>query len=340
MIVPNVVRQWYDEIQPYLESLEERVKELISPFCRDKHFLYEGRIKTLESLAEKIETGRFSDWEKLDDLFACTIIIPLVTDEPAVLAFLREKFLEIKTIKRNEVRKQPDVFRFDSTRFIGRLLPNPAVEAESTRSVYDYSFEIQIKTVFEFAWSRTTHALTYKGDKVSWERQRLAAHLKAATEQLDMLVNGFDTMSDFIPQGNWPGVSDRIEIEAFFKRKVEEGAIPLELTPKDWTRFVENVYSLMLALTGKSAGGHGARSLGELGDLLQKIDEEISTLGAKHMPRSISLFQFVAGVLGSQIDSRIQKQERYYFLMTDDLKSLYPKINLPCNVFGTNEDEV
>lgn len=338
MIVPNAVRQWYEDSSPYLNDLGQRVRELVAPFCRERHFLYEDRVKSVESLAEKIETGRFSNWEKIDDLFACTIIIPLVTDEPIVMEFLRNSFHQLELRTRNAVRKPADCFRFDSTRFIGRLLRKTQPEIDTARSAYDYSFEIQIKTVFEFAWSRTTHALTYKGDQVSWERQRLAAQLKAATEQLDILVNGFDAISDFMPQGNWPSVTDRITIESFFKRKVAEGAIPSELSPMDWTRFADNVYSLFQAFSGRRSNGSESRPMADLNNFLDAIEKEISVLGAKYMPRSISLLQFVAGVLGSR-GAPPQKLDRYYFLLTDDLKSLYPKIDLPCNVFGQPDEQ-
>ncbi len=338
MIVPNLVRQWYDDALPYVEDLGQRVRDVILPFCREHHLLYEERLKTVESLAEKIETGRFRDWDELDDLFACTIVIPLVTDEQAVLSFLRNTYSEVRLHQRNAARKPPDAFRFDSTRFIGRLRRKFAMDTDTVRSVYDYSFEIQIKTIFEFAWTRTTHALTYKGDRVSWERQRLAAQLKAATEQLDMLVHGFDEMSSYAPQGQWPGVSDRVEIESFFKRKVTEGAIPSELAPKDWTRFADNAYSLMQTFSGKRAGGSGSWGIVNLKNLLGSIEKEIAELGVKRIPRSISLLQFVAGVLGSKGKSP-RKQEKYYFLLTDDVKSLYPHIDLPCEVFGMPSGE-
>lgn len=42
-------------------------------FCDNKGYALTSRIKAIESLAEKIETGRFKKWLELDDLFSCTV---------------------------------------------------------------------------------------------------------------------------------------------------------------------------------------------------------------------------------------------------------------------------
>jgi ppGpp synthetase/RelA/SpoT-type nucleotidyltranferase len=87
------------------------------------------------------------------------------------------------------------VFRFDCTRFIGRLRSPD----ENTRSpIYDIPFEVQIKSAFEHAWSATTHLLTYKSSEVNWSKLRLTAQLKAAVEQLDTLVLSFEDATKYI----------------------------------------------------------------------------------------------------------------------------------------------
>jgi ppGpp synthetase/RelA/SpoT-type nucleotidyltranferase len=335
MIVPNSVRQWYEEVSPYVNAMRDRVRDVIAPYCREQRFLYEDRIKSLESIAEKIETGRFRSWDDLDDVFAATVVIPLVTVEMEVLEFLREKFEQVSIRSRGSSRKPPDVFRFDSTRFIGRLRRPPVSAASSSPSIFDHTFEVQVKTVFEFAWTRTTHALTYKGDTVSWVRQRLVAQLKAATEQMDMLIQGFDEVSAYASPGSWPGVDDRAKIEEFFKNKISDGSIPEELAPKDWTRFANNAYSLLLTFAGERPTNPGGRELGVLADLLKPLEREISRLGSKGMPRSISLLQFVAGVLGS-CGREVPRQQNHYLLQSDELKSLYPNAKFPCKAFGTS----
>ena len=99
--------------------------------------------------------------------------------------------------------KPPDVFRFDATRCYCRIRhaePEPELEPRA----FEITFEIQIKTAFEHAWSVVTHDLVYKTDDISWTKRRLAAQLKAMVEQIDeALVDNFERVA-----GDVPGTSD------------------------------------------------------------------------------------------------------------------------------------
>jgi ppGpp synthetase/RelA/SpoT-type nucleotidyltranferase len=333
MIVPSLVRHLYDETLPYVEALGQRVRDILTAYCRQKHYLYGDRIKALDSVAEKLETGRFKTWEQLDDLFAATVIVPLVTEEDAVLDFLRDRFETIDVKRRGTAKKPPDTFRFDSTRFIGRIRRGEGISFEPSPSIYSVSFEVQVESVFEFAWARTTHALAYKGPHVSWERQRLAAQLKAATEQLDMLVLAFDSISGFSASGNWPGIEDRAKIETFFRERVASGAIASELAPKDWTRFADNAYRVLQIFAGERPSGPGQRQMERLDELLDHVGREVTRLGPKGVPRSLSLLQFVVGVLGCS-GLHCRKQEGFYFVRTHEMESLFPQVVIPGDIFG------
>jgi hypothetical protein len=98
-------------------ELQNRSKETLLNFCDNKGYAFTSRIKRVESLAEKIETGRFKKWSDLDDLFACTVIIPTLLHEKEVIEFCKSAFEIIRTVKRGQNKKSPDTFRFDSTRY-------------------------------------------------------------------------------------------------------------------------------------------------------------------------------------------------------------------------------
>ena len=133
---------------------------------------------------------------------SCKVVVPTAAHEPAVLEFLDAAFQRVELALRNSTNKYPDVFRFDSTRWRGRVQPlsgllgPPGLEA--------LMFEVQIQTVFEHAWTVVTHDLVYKADAIDWRRLRLAALLKAATEQLDLVVAGFEASLDFVPRSPDP----------------------------------------------------------------------------------------------------------------------------------------
>src|SRR5580698_10811086 len=178
MIVPAALTRKFNDLEMALRQLSEEVRRTVHTYCNSNAgFAYSDRLKAIESLAEKIETGRYEKWSDLDDLFGCCVIIPTLAEEQDVLEFLKKAFVHVTTRHRGDSKKAPDVFRFEATRFIGKLSPTDTTKTSSP--LYTTCFEVQIRTAFEHACAVTTHAV-YKGGSVDWRARRLAAHLKAA----------------------------------------------------------------------------------------------------------------------------------------------------------------
>lgn len=206
MIVPLAVARKFDHLDGYTRYVGGVVRDIVLSYCEEHGYAFVSRYKALESLAEKIESGRYRRWSELDDTYAAAIVVPSLSLEPAVLSFLQKRFKQVTLHEQGTTKKAPDVFRFDATRFIGSLdsgIADRAPEIERIR------FEIQVRSAFEHAWSVTTHALAYKSDDVDWRRLRLAAQLKASVEQLDMLVRAFDASVSSVTEFEWPNIAAR-----------------------------------------------------------------------------------------------------------------------------------
>jgi len=121
MIYSSILERKYNEYIPFVKRVSETVKPTLVNFCESKGYAFTSRIKTVESLAEKIETGRFKQWSDLNDLFACTVIIPTLSHEEEVIQFCKNAFEITRTVKRGQNKKAPDIFRFDSTRIYARI---------------------------------------------------------------------------------------------------------------------------------------------------------------------------------------------------------------------------
>lgn len=321
MIIPPLIQRRFYNITPYLEYVSNAVRSTISNFCEIHEFAYIYRSKTLDSLAEKIETGRFERWSDLEDMFACTVIIPNLNYEENVIEFLKVAFIEVDLKRRGTTLKAPDVFRFDSTRFIGKLNPK---EGDEDNPIYNIKFEVQIRTAFEHAWVVTTHPLTYKSEIVDWKRYRLAAQLKAAAEQMDMLVMGFDQASQFISENAWPDTEAKKVImeqikNAFLKKQILE-----ELEPKDWTRFSDNVYSMITA-TSEAQEMSPTRRNRYVERSVKIFLEELENLEPNQVPLSISLVQLIFGIL-SECEFLKPPLSGYIPIITDELLILYPSV--------------
>jgi ppGpp synthetase/RelA/SpoT-type nucleotidyltranferase len=240
MIIPAILSQKYENYRSTIELAATNAKITLQNYCDKTGYAFASRIKTIESLAEKIETGRYKGWSALDDLFACTIIIPTLSHEEKVTEFCNSVFAIKKITKRGQALKSPDVFRFDSTRIYAQLTQPQGLELIDHPNIYDILFEIQIKTAFEHAWSVSTHDLVYKGPDVDWKRQRLAAQIKATVEQLDTLILAFNDALPHISENPWPEIKAKQKISEKMKQFIDKGYIPSECLPKDLSRFCNN----------------------------------------------------------------------------------------------------
>lgn len=314
MIYPAILDRKYQEYYPFVKQVADRVKATLLNFCEDQGYALTSRIKTIESLAEKIEAGRFKKWSQLDDLFACTVIIPNLLKEAEVRQFCQEKFKVNRIIKRGQNKKPPDTFRFDSTRIYASLKrPPEQQETDNFLSIYSITFEIQIKSAFEHAWAVSTHDLVYKSSEIDWKKQRLAAQIKATVEQLDMLIIAFDQASSMINESDYPEIKNQQKLAKLTKDLFEQNKIPEELKPKDMTRFCHNLYN-MIKWSGKED---------KISKIVKFIKTKVSATSHLKIPRSLSLLQYFLAILveNKEIDFPLKN---YSYHITDELITLYP----------------
>lgn len=317
-MVPAEIRRRFENCRPVVDRVASTVRDTVLTYCENNGFAYIGRIKKLESLAEKIETGRYNKWSELDDLFACAVIVPTLLYEPDVLEFLGDVFLRVEVKKRGSTRKPPDTFRFEATRFYGRLRDSGA--ASSTDPRFGITFEVQVRSAFEHAWSVTTHAI-YKSSKVDWREKRLAAQLKAAVEQLDSLVMAYEESSKTIVEHNWPEFVVRQTIVNRLSALSSRGVLPAEVMPTDWSRFAENFSALIRSSC--SIPQHKQDEF--VVAAVERFEADIVDSASNgSVPLSLSLLQYGLGVL-TRAGVLTEPLARFCPLLTSELLALYPE---------------
>jgi ppGpp synthetase/RelA/SpoT-type nucleotidyltranferase len=312
MIYPSILERKYNEYKPFVEEVSRRGKETLLNFCDRRGYAFTSRIKSIESVAEKIETGRFKKWSDLDDLFACTIIIPTLSHESEVMNFCKDTFKIIRTVKRGQNKKSPDTFKFDSTRIYAQLRCNEDL-ATNILNIYQVTFEIQIKSAFEHAWSVSTHDLVYKNSEVDWRKLRLASQIKATVEQLDMLILAFEKTSEFIEDNDYSEIKLKRYISIEVSKLFEKGIIPMELKPKDMSRFCDNLYRLHVDQEKNIQRN------------TKHVVQKIQSAKTAKIPLSLSLFQYFISILLS--DEMIKSlPKNYYWHITTEVISLFPTL--------------
>lgn len=289
MGTPDKVREAHQAVAIALGVLERYVESTLRTWSGERGYTFHGRSKSLSSISEKLESGRFSRWSQIDDLYACSVVVPTSNHEDGVIQFLDAAFDRVELRRRNSTQKQPDVFRFDSTRFIGRL--KSGMTGSFVPGAGDISFEVQIPTVFEHAWSVATHDLVYKADQVDWRRARLAALLHAAVEQIELVIAGFEANTGYVPRSPHPETDAKQSIVEAFSRFHNEGLITMELVPESWSRFADNVYGLIR----KSANRNAAPS--KVPVLLHETEKYLRANPLTAELRSGSLFQLVISMV-------------------------------------------
>ena len=187
MKVANFIRKIYDENEPRYSRLSEEVCDLLKDRVEERGWFFTHRVKALPSFALKLETGRVSDPKALDDFFACTIVVQnlaLITDAEILVREHYEPEYR-KPEKDDQTSKETSDFRFDDLRlYVSRRPHVRGLDDDLTGLL----FEVQIKTMLQYAWSIATHDLIYKTDTISWPKERIAFQVKAMLEHAEIAI--------------------------------------------------------------------------------------------------------------------------------------------------------
>ena len=247
MKITESIQQYYDNQLGLNKKLKNMVDEIIGVNKKDT-WHYDSRIKTLESYALKVETGRIEDPNKLDDFFACTIVVKNYNEIRIATKEIINGFFTVKCKKPHQAdftHKSPYSFPYDDLRFYVQLKPREDLPPE--HAYYKLSgilFEIQIRTFLQHAWTSAAHDLVYKSDEISWAKQRIAYQIKAVLEQAEISID----MIENIKQSAILSKSDKKTICLNKVKKFMTDNWESEALPKDLIRLADNVNSLLAEL--------------------------------------------------------------------------------------------
>lgn len=194
MKVPASIRQLFEEQEERNKRLQAVVEQRMQTLRRPR-WHYESRVKSQISFALKLETGRFSNISRLEDFFACTLVVANTREIGEALELISEQFIIVRRRPHqpNQTHKSSNSFPFDDLRLYVRLKSDPALPPNGFE---DMEFEIQIKTFLQHAWSIATHDLVYKSNAISWSQERLAFQIKAMLEHAELSIQEAERLAD------------------------------------------------------------------------------------------------------------------------------------------------
>ena len=289
MKIVKAVRDLYSAQYPAFAKLSTDVSRTLESLAASKRWFYLSRIKSLESFALKLETGRVSEPSKLEDFFACTVVVPTMGEIKDAIDTIVSRYPLLYRRPADDALtgKRPSSFEFDDLRLYVRRPHSATGYAEE---VTDLVFEVQVKTVLQYAWSQATHDLTYKSEAVNWSLERVAFQIKAMLEHAEVAISEAQELA----HADALSKQDRRTNElSLLLDKIRE-IWPREALPNDLKRLAENILSI-LQLCGLQAK-----------DFLQVIQKERDRVGI--LPVNLSPYAFSVQALAWRED--IQLHER------------------------------
>lgn len=68
MIIDSRLKNTYLSEFTQYEILLKKLDQTLLSYTKKKNFAYSSRIKSIESISEKIETGRYEKWDDIDEV--------------------------------------------------------------------------------------------------------------------------------------------------------------------------------------------------------------------------------------------------------------------------------
>lgn len=283
MKIAKAIRDTYNSVKSQYERLSDDVRAKIEPQISSRGWFFVYRLKEVESFALKIETGRVDDPCRMEDFFACTVVVPTLL-QVSVAEQLLEEFYDVETRRPSSdetTHKKSSDFVFDDLRlYLKRRMTTTGRNDDLEGMV----FEVQIKTVLQYAWGIASHDLIYKTDNVSWPKERIAFQVKAMLEHAEIAIAEAERLADSPAISKCDGeTTTTLEIIHVIRKLWSP-----ERLPRDIKRLAESVHQVMKFCELSSS---------DLESILVKEKRRIGVL-----PNNLSPYAFLIQALANSVD--------------------------------------
>ncbi len=182
-MIPAELSVAYATLAHDISALKGRVDPILKAFAEEQDGLYSSRVKSVDSVYEKVVLGHYKQLGDIEDLLAATIVLPSAPVGSKRHVFsesLKGHFNVIET--RSNRTRMPSQFIYDDLHYILTLKDSPLL---LNKRLLNFPFELQVKSYLQHGWAKAMHNTVYKSPTESWRANRVAAQTKAAVEMVE-----------------------------------------------------------------------------------------------------------------------------------------------------------
>lgn len=295
--------EWYLENQKTFELLGKEVKEIIEYELKDKGIFYnsiESRVKELESYKEKCKKEQYKEpVDEIMDMTGIRITAFTNADVKSICKIIEGAFC-IDKDNYSDKSKEIDVneFGYLSVHYIAALTPQ-YLNINKYMKYKDLSFEIQVRTLLQHAWSEIEHDRNYKFKGTLPKELRRRFYMIAGV--LEMVDREFESLTNDIKQ-----YTKDVNFH------VEKGNLDIELTDVSIAEFIKKEYTNIefdYELDGyifDELNAFGLKSVMNLKTLIESLEKS-------HLNKLLSIDDSEVPLLGFLRDVMIINNTEKYF---------------------------
>lgn len=182
----------YLDFKPKLIRLETsivgQINEIINPENISLGFPIQSRVKSFESITNKIENGRFTlkkSITELQDLVGIRIILLFNKDVTTICKTINDNFEIIKKYNSSE-KLLDNQFGYSSEHFVVKI-PTAWLSVPSFKDLDFCTIEIQVRTLSQHIWAEASNKFQYKQEEsIPKEFKRTISRVSALLEIIDL----------------------------------------------------------------------------------------------------------------------------------------------------------
>jgi putative GTP pyrophosphokinase len=197
----NNLKSWYDEKVPIYRPLVERLENLVKEILDKEAIEYvhiEARLKKFKSFKEKIVRKKYRKPEEVTDLAGVMIVGSVLSNAELISKKIKSgKEFRIDWDKSEDhlIKLAEDRVGYRGKNYVAIFREEAIRNTDEYKKFKDLRFEIQIKTLLDYAWGKIEHDRNYKTADELLEKGDVRRRFKLAAGALEVVDNEFDRLS-------------------------------------------------------------------------------------------------------------------------------------------------